>query len=85
MESEDCTHISSKLATKFQEYLVFGSSRNATFALHMDMMRHCNDVIAIFLSEPIGGKVCYGLLQSAVKSSLLFSFVNNASGYDHIV
>ena len=81
MESGDYTDISSKLATKFQEYLVFGSSRNATFALHMDMMRHCDDVFAIYLSEPIREKDCYGLLLAAVKSSLLFSFVNNASTY----
>ena len=81
METGDCTDISSKWATKFQEYLAFGSSRNATFALHMDMMRHCDDVVAIFLSERLGGKDGYGLLLAAVKSSLLFSFVNNASAY----
>ena len=81
METGDCTDISSKWATQFQEYLVFGLSSNATFALHMDMMGHCDDVVAIFLFEPIGGKDFYRLLQAAVKSLLLFSFVNNASTY----
>ena len=81
MESGDSAEVSSKWALKFQEYLAYGSSRNATFSLHMDMMRHCDDVIAISLSERLGGKDGYGLLLAAVKNSLLFSFVNNASAY----
>ena len=81
METENSAEISSKWAVKFQDYLTYGSARNATFALHVDMMRHCDDVIAISLAERLGGKDGYGLLLAAVKNSLLFSFVNNASAY----
>ena len=52
IETGDCTDISSKSATKFQKYLVFGSSRNAAFALQMDMMRHCDDFLFLLLKVP---------------------------------
>ena len=81
IETGDSAAVSSKWAFKFQEYITFGSSRNALFFLHVDMMRHCDDVIAIFLAERLGGKDGYALLLAAVKNSLLFSFVNNASAY----
>ena len=81
METEDCAEITSKWAVQFRDYLAYGSARNATFALHLDMMRHCDDVIAISLAERLGGKDGYGLLLAGVKNSLLFSFVNNASSY----
>lgn len=56
-------------------------SRNAAFALHIDMMTHCDQVIGLSLSERIGGINGYSLLTSIVKSSLPFSYVNGASGY----
>ena len=40
--------------------------------LHVDMMRHCEDVTAISLAERLGGKDGYGLLLAAMKNSLLF-------------
>ena len=30
-------------------------SRNATFALHVDIMQHCDEVVAISVAERIGG------------------------------
>lgn len=49
-----------------------GLSRNATFALHVDIMKLCDHKIAIALAERLGGKDCYELLLAAVKGSLLF-------------
>ena len=45
------------------------------------MLNHCNHVVAISLAERQGGPDGYSLLLYAVKESLLFSFLNNASSY----
>ena len=45
------------------------------------MLIHCNHVVAISLAERLGGPDGYSLLLYAVKESLLFSFLNNASSY----
>jgi hypothetical protein len=60
-------------------------ANNGTFALHVDMMKHCDEITAIALSERLGGNDRFNLLLAAVKSSLSFStwiqqsylFVNN--------
>ena len=51
--------------------------------LFLDMLKHCDDVIEISLAERFDSekKTGYNLLLSAVKNSLLFSFLNNASAY----
>ena len=72
METEDCAELTSEWAVQFRDYLSYGSARNATFALHLDMMSHCNDVIAISLAERLGWKDGYGLLLAAVKNSPVF-------------
>ncbi|MEW8546925.1 MAG: hypothetical protein AB2693_25705 [Candidatus Thiodiazotropha sp.] len=74
-----------EIAQKWSECLLRfiseGSERNATFALHRDMMKHCDDIVAVSFAERLGGRQGYQLLLAAVKSSLPFSFVNGASSY----
>lgn len=57
------------------------NKKNATFALHVDMMNHCDQVIGLSLCERIGGSHGYSLLTSIVKSSLPFLYVNGGSSY----
>ena len=45
------------------------------------MLNHCNHVVAISMAERLGGPDGYSLLLYAVKESLTFSFVNNATSY----
>jgi hypothetical protein len=58
-----------------------GKANNGTFALHVDMMKHCDEITAIALSERLGGNDGYNLLLAAGKSSLSFSFLNGATSY----
>ncbi|CAC5410219.1 unnamed protein product [Mytilus coruscus] len=44
-------------------------------------MIHCDEIVAIGISERIGGKDGHNLLLASVKSSLPFSFLNGASSY----
>ena len=81
MESEDEDVISKNWGEKYEQFLEHGAKQNATFCLHLDMMRHCDDVIAIALAERLGGLDGYQLMLAAVKHSLLFSFVNGATSY----
>ena len=81
METEDEEKIAKEWGQKYENYLDYGSKQNATFSLHLDMMRHCDDVIAIALAERLGGPDGYQLMLAAVKHSLLFSFVNGATSY----
>ncbi|XP_045182551.2 uncharacterized protein LOC123541205 [Mercenaria mercenaria] len=81
VETNDSKQVAEKWSTQFEDFLSYGSNQNATFALHRDMMNHCDEVVAVALSERLGGPGGYALLLAAVKSSLPFSFVNNASSY----
>ncbi|VDI35096.1 Hypothetical predicted protein [Mytilus galloprovincialis] len=65
----------------FESFLKKGENQNATFCLHLELMRHCDEIVAIAVSERIGGENGYSLLLANVKSSLPFSFLNNASSY----
>lgn len=44
-------------------------------------MGRCDEIVAMAVSERIGGERGYNLLLTNVKSSLPFSFLNNASSY----
>lgn len=70
-----------KWEEQFQSFLEKGKSSNATFQLHFEMMRHCNQVIAVHLAERIGGTKGYLLLLGSIKSDLPFTFLNGASSY----
>ena len=67
--------------SKYEEFIRNGIEKNATFALHCDMLRHMNEVVAVSLAERLGGSQGYQLLLSVIKSSLPFSFVNGATCY----
>ena len=81
METCEASVVSEYWSKQFEDFLERGSSVNCTFALHVDMMRHCDNVVAIALAERLGGPIGYDLVLAAVKESLRFSFVNNASSY----
>ncbi|XP_071085902.1 uncharacterized protein [Haliotis cracherodii] len=66
---------------RMMQFMDKGRQMNATFALHYDMMTHCNEVVAISVSERLGGSKGYSLLLGTVKSSLKFSFLNGATSY----
>ncbi|CAC5365991.1 unnamed protein product [Mytilus coruscus] len=68
-------------SSKFQDFMNTGITQNCTFALHTDMMQHCDEVVAVYLSERLGGNTGYNLLLGAVKRSLPFSFLNGATSY----
>ncbi|XP_067660602.1 uncharacterized protein [Haliotis asinina] len=73
--------LESKWGLLYQSFLTTHSNRNSTFALHRDMMDHCDEIVAICLAERLGGPCGYDLMLSAVKESLPFSFLNGASSY----
>ena len=73
--------VSTKWSERLERFMDKGTSNNATFALHRDMMKHCDKVVAVALAERLGGKQGYELLLATVKSSLAFSFINGASSY----
>ena len=54
--------LSRKWSAKFERFMDEGSSKNETFALHRDIMKHCDKVVAIALAERLGGKKGYQLL-----------------------
>ena len=74
-----------ELATEYNDsyvhFLNEGCEKNATFCLHVDMMSHCDEIIAVQLAERLGGPEGYSLLLSVVKHSLPFAFINGASSY----
>lgn len=65
----------------FDEFLEHNKKRNATFNLHCDIIKHCDEVLAIAAAERIGGPDGYALLLGAVKQSLPFAFLNGATSY----
>ncbi|CAG2195105.1 unnamed protein product [Mytilus edulis] len=75
------TIVGTKWETDFRLFMEKGKTDNATFALHVDMMAHSDEVCAIAFAERLGGEAGYNLLLSAVKTSLPFSFLKRASSY----
>ena len=66
--------VTSRWGNIFQEFLVPAAGDNATFVLHLDMMRHCDGVIGLARAERMAGPQGYQLLLAVTKESLLFSF-----------
>ena len=81
METLSPLQIAENWNSKFEKFVEKGRQSNATFALHHDMLSHCNHVVAISMAERLGGPDGYSLLLYAVKESLVFSFLNNATSY----
>ena len=84
-EMQECiigsTVLGSRWETDFNRFMQKSKTENATFALHFDMMPHCDEVCAISFAERLGGDEGYNLLLSAVKTSLPFAFLNGSSSY----
>ena len=72
--------LATKWHTPFTRFLEHGR-KNATFALHYDMLKHTSTVAGIQFAERIGGPQGYDLLRACAKSSLLFAYTNGASSY----
>ena len=66
---------------QYKSFMSQGYDSNANFALHVDLMVHCDEIVAIAVAERVGGPEGYSLLLASVKSSLWFSFLNGASSY----
>ena len=81
LEEGQMVEISNLWNDKFQEFMGTGIFQNRTFALHVDMMQHCDEVVAVYLAERLGGHIGYDLLLGAVKKSLPSSFLNGATSY----
>ena len=62
LETLEQKEISERWNQKFEEFLEKGSKDSAIFALHRDMMTHCDEVIAIALAERLGGPDGHALL-----------------------
>ncbi|CAC5412713.1 UBE2D [Mytilus coruscus] len=80
LEKGKIEETSSLWSSKFQDFMNTGITQNCTFALHADMMQHCDEVVAVYLSERLGGNTGYNLLLGTVKGPS-FSFLNGASSY----
>ena len=81
LKKENCSTVCEKWDTCFSEFLENGVSLSATFALHKDMLQHCEEIVALSLAERMGGPDGYNLLLACVKSSLAFQFLNGVSSY----
>ena len=79
MENSSEHELATKYNDSYMHFLNEGCEKNATFCLHVDMMSHCDEIIAIQLAERLGGPDGYSLLLSVVKQSLPFAFINGAS------
>ena len=55
MESLSPLQIAENWNSRFEKFIEEGRQNNATFALHYDMLNHCNHVVAISLAERQGG------------------------------
>ena len=77
----ETSKVCQKWGCQYDKFIEKGCSSNATFCLHVEMMKHLDDVIAVSLAERLGGASGYNLLLSSLKSSLLFSFLNGAVSY----
>ena len=78
---DDRQNLKLKWESLYKSFLSTGANKNATFSLHLDMMTHADEIVAIKAAERTGGPTGYDLLLAAVKSSLPFSFTNGASSY----
>ena len=81
LHSGSTTESQSLWDAKYQNFLQKCSSQNATFRVHLDMLKYCNIIVTIKLAERMGGKEGFLLLLTAVKKSLPWSFLNGATCY----
>ena len=65
----------------YNDFISSGVKENAVFALHHEIMEHCDEVVALALSERLEGADGYTSLLGVVKKFLSFAFVNGSSSY----
>ena len=81
MHSQTTVYLSEKWNASYEEFMNKSAEENGTFALHQDIMTHCDEVIGLHLAERLSGEQGYSLLTAIVKNSLPFSYLNSASQY----
>ena len=81
LQAGNVSELVDKWNVHFDKFVAHGCKVNATFSLHVDMLKHCEEVIAISFAEKVGGPSGYNLLLASVKSSLPFAFLNGAASY----
>ncbi|XP_076084880.1 uncharacterized protein LOC143055600 [Mytilus galloprovincialis] len=81
IKSTDLNNLRTQWYDRLSSFMAKGRENNATFALHDDLMQHCEEVFGISIAERMGGSSGYNLLLGCVKSSLPFSFLNGATSY----
>ncbi|CAC5357201.1 unnamed protein product [Mytilus coruscus] len=67
---------------QLSEFMDAGSSKNATFRLHMEMMQHCDEVVAVYLAERLGGlqsTFSAGHFHQCMKKTLYSTPIGNTS------
>ncbi|CAG2195990.1 unnamed protein product [Mytilus edulis] len=81
MQHKDEKLLRHKWDTAFTEFIDKGLKQNVTFAIHFDMMQHCDEIVSISITERLGGPNGYNLMLACVKTSLPFAFLNGATSY----
>lgn len=79
--SDIASTVSYKWDERYWNCLEISTKKNGTFPLHIDIMKHCDEICALALAERIGGRDGYRLLLAAVKTSFGFAFMNGAASY----
>ena len=77
----DPSDLSVKWNNQYKAFMDRMAQRNGSFALHREMMLHCDEVVGLYLAERIGVHQGYTLLLGLVKQSLPFAYLNGASQY----
>ncbi|CAC5356707.1 unnamed protein product [Mytilus coruscus] len=62
LEEGKIEETSSLWSSKFQDFMNTVITQNCIFALHAGMMQHCDEVVAVYLSERLGGNTGYNFL-----------------------
>ena len=81
LQSGETKEISDMWHDKYKMFLNVCTDRNATFELHVEILKYCNVIVALKLAERMGGEDGFKLLLGAVKQSVGWSFMNGATCY----
>ena len=73
--------ISDEFDSQYRAFIHEGKKNNVIFALHHEIMEHCDEVVGLAFAERLGGNDGYNLLLAIVKRALPFAFLNGSSSY----
>ncbi|CAH1782819.1 unnamed protein product [Owenia fusiformis] len=73
--------LSQQWGEQLSKFIQNSCASNASFQLYVDMIQHCEEVVALAVAERLGGIQGYDLLLAVVKSSLPFLSLNGAASY----